>query len=173
MESSSRPDLCVNVLPSLREAWKQSKAKIYEGYLPFLFFPFLSSQKHNFPINYSIRVYREEIFKLSNISRMVRITNLPPTRSDVDINVYKKRKKKQWGRFMHVMLNPPVKSLAPSDWHAWVFSIHAELNTFLSSLQRLKVEELDDLVLQRLWFQVNQGVLKKVQFEPFLFVFFL
>uniref|UniRef100_A0A3B3IJW5 Interleukin 34 n=1 Tax=Oryzias latipes TaxID=8090 RepID=A0A3B3IJW5_ORYLA len=53
--------------------------------------------KHNFPINYSIRVYREEIFKLSNISRM-----------------------------------------------------------------RLKVEELDDLVLQRLWFQVNQGVLKKI-----------
>ncbi|KAF7224995.1 interleukin-34 [Nothobranchius furzeri] len=53
--------------------------------------------KHNFPINYSIRVYREEIFKLSTISRM-----------------------------------------------------------------RLKVEGLDELVLQRLWFQVNQGVLKKI-----------
>ncbi|XP_041853420.1 interleukin-34 [Melanotaenia boesemani] len=53
--------------------------------------------KHNFPINYSIRVYHEEIFKLSNISRM-----------------------------------------------------------------RLKVDGLDDLVLQRLWFQVNQGVLKKI-----------
>uniref|UniRef100_A0A3Q3AEW4 Interleukin 34 n=1 Tax=Kryptolebias marmoratus TaxID=37003 RepID=A0A3Q3AEW4_KRYMA len=53
--------------------------------------------KHNFPINYSIRVYRQEIFKLSNISRM-----------------------------------------------------------------RLKVEGLDELVLQRLWFQVNQGVLKKI-----------
>lgn len=33
----------------------------------------------------------------------------------------------------------------------------------LSSLhQRLQVEGLDELVLQRLWFQVNQGVLKKV-----------
>ncbi|XP_013888914.1 interleukin-34 [Austrofundulus limnaeus] len=53
--------------------------------------------KHNFPINYSIQVYRQEIFKLSNISRM-----------------------------------------------------------------RLKVEGLDELVLQRLWFQVNQGVLKKI-----------
>ncbi|XP_037539033.1 interleukin-34 [Nematolebias whitei] len=53
--------------------------------------------KHNFPINYSIRVYRQEIFKLSNISRM-----------------------------------------------------------------RVKVEGLDELVLQRLWFQINQGVLKKI-----------
>ncbi|XP_072242767.1 interleukin-34 [Leuresthes tenuis] len=53
--------------------------------------------KHNFPINYSIRVYHEEIFRLSNISKM-----------------------------------------------------------------RLKVEGLDHLVLQRLWFQVNQGVLKKI-----------
>ncbi|KAM9753488.1 interleukin-34 [Menidia menidia] len=53
--------------------------------------------KHNFPINYSIRVYHEEIFKLSNISKM-----------------------------------------------------------------RLKVEGLEDLVLQRLWLQVNQGVLKKI-----------
>ncbi|KAM4572653.1 interleukin-34 isoform 2-T4 [Odontesthes bonariensis] len=53
--------------------------------------------KHNFPINYSIRVYHEEIFRLSNISKM-----------------------------------------------------------------RLKVEGLDQLVLQRLWFQVNQGVLKKI-----------
>lgn len=44
------------------------------------------------------------------------------------------------------------------------------LTPFPFSLQRLKVEELDDLVLQRLWFQVNQGVLKKVQFEPSLFV---
>uniref|UniRef100_A0A3Q2QV04 Interleukin 34 n=1 Tax=Fundulus heteroclitus TaxID=8078 RepID=A0A3Q2QV04_FUNHE len=53
--------------------------------------------KHNFPINYSIRVHHEEIFKLSNISKM-----------------------------------------------------------------KLKVEGLDELVLQRLWFQVNQGVLKKI-----------
>ncbi|XP_069573010.1 interleukin-34 [Brachyistius frenatus] len=53
--------------------------------------------KHNFPINYTIRVHHNEIFKLSNISKM-----------------------------------------------------------------RLKVEDLDKLVLQRLWFQVNQGVLKKI-----------
>ncbi|XP_010741880.1 interleukin-34 [Larimichthys crocea] len=53
--------------------------------------------KHNFPINYTIRVHHNEVFKLSNISRM-----------------------------------------------------------------RLQVEGLDDLVLQRLWFQVNQGVLKKI-----------
>ncbi|XP_071313587.1 interleukin-34 [Trachinotus anak] len=53
--------------------------------------------KHNFPINYTIRVHEREIFKLSNISRM-----------------------------------------------------------------KLKMEELDELVLQRLWFQVNQGVLKKI-----------
>lgn len=32
-------------------------------------------------------------------------------------------------------------------------------------MQRLQVEGLDDLVLQRLWFQVNQGVLKKVRGE--------
>lgn len=30
------------------------------------------------------------------------------------------------------------------------------------SRMRLKVEGLDELVLQRLWFQVNQGVLKKI-----------
>ncbi|XP_059190467.1 interleukin-34 isoform X2 [Centropristis striata] len=53
--------------------------------------------KHNFPINYTIRVHHEEIFRLSNINRM-----------------------------------------------------------------RLQVEGLDELVLQRLWFQVNQGVLKKI-----------
>ncbi|XP_029953158.1 interleukin-34 isoform X2 [Salarias fasciatus] len=53
--------------------------------------------KHNFPINYTIRVHQKEIFKLSNIRRM-----------------------------------------------------------------RLNVEGLDDLVLQRLWFQINQGVLKKI-----------
>ncbi|KAI4826004.1 hypothetical protein KUCAC02_021663 [Chaenocephalus aceratus] len=53
--------------------------------------------KHNFPINYTIRVHYEEVFKLSNINRM-----------------------------------------------------------------RLHVEGLDELVLQRLWFQVNRGVLKKV-----------
>uniref|UniRef100_A0A8C4ETR4 Interleukin 34 n=1 Tax=Dicentrarchus labrax TaxID=13489 RepID=A0A8C4ETR4_DICLA len=53
--------------------------------------------KHNFPINYTIRVHQHEVFKLSNISRM-----------------------------------------------------------------RLQVEGLDELVLQRLWFQVNQGVLKKI-----------
>nr|XP_046250567.1 interleukin-34 isoform X2 [Scatophagus argus] len=50
--------------------------------------------KHNFPINYTIRVHSYEVFKLSNISKM-----------------------------------------------------------------RLQVE---GLVLQRLWFQVNQGVLKKI-----------
>eukprot|EP00064_Thunnus_orientalis_P001800 superscaffoldBa00000123_g1803 len=53
--------------------------------------------KHNFPINYTIRVHQKEVFKLSNINRM-----------------------------------------------------------------RLHVEGLDELVLQRLWFQVNQGVLKKI-----------
>ncbi|MEQ2295456.1 hypothetical protein AMECASPLE_014528 [Ameca splendens] len=53
--------------------------------------------KHNFPINYSIRVHHKEIFKLANISKM-----------------------------------------------------------------NLKVEGLDELVLQRLWFQVNQGILKKI-----------
>uniref|UniRef100_A0A672HZE8 Interleukin 34 n=1 Tax=Salarias fasciatus TaxID=181472 RepID=A0A672HZE8_SALFA len=53
--------------------------------------------RHNFPINYTIRVHQKEIFKLSNIRRM-----------------------------------------------------------------RLNVEGLDDLVLQRLWFQINQGVLKKI-----------
>ncbi|XP_070763578.1 interleukin-34 [Enoplosus armatus] len=53
--------------------------------------------KHNFPINYTIRVHQNEVFKLSNISRM-----------------------------------------------------------------RLQVEGLDELVLQRLWFQVYQGVLKKI-----------
>ncbi|KAK7891918.1 hypothetical protein WMY93_023881 [Mugilogobius chulae] len=53
--------------------------------------------KHNFPINYSIQVHYEEIFKLSNISRM-----------------------------------------------------------------RVNVEGLDELMLQRLWFQVNQGILKKL-----------
>lgn len=53
--------------------------------------------KHNFPINYTIRVHYEEVFKLSNINRM-----------------------------------------------------------------RLHVEGLDELVLQRLWFQVNRGVLKKI-----------
>lgn len=30
-------------------------------------------QKHNFPINYTIRVHSYEVFKLSNISTMVRI----------------------------------------------------------------------------------------------------
>ncbi|CAN9499461.1 unnamed protein product [Ophioblennius macclurei] len=53
--------------------------------------------KHNFPINYTIRVHQKEIFKLSNIKKM-----------------------------------------------------------------RLNEEGVDDLVLQRLWFQVNQGVLKKI-----------
>lgn len=33
--------------------------------------------------------------------------------------------------------------------------------------QKLKVEGLDELVLQRLWFQVNQGVLKKVCFHSY------
>ncbi|XP_008309290.1 interleukin-34 [Cynoglossus semilaevis] len=53
--------------------------------------------KHNFPINYTIRVHQKEVFKLSNISRM-----------------------------------------------------------------RAQMQGLDELVLQRLWFQVNQGVLKKI-----------
>ncbi|XP_054631280.1 interleukin-34 isoform X2 [Dunckerocampus dactyliophorus] len=53
--------------------------------------------KHNFPVNYTIRIHREEVFKLSNISKM-----------------------------------------------------------------RLQMEELDELVLQRMWFLVNQGVLKKI-----------
>ncbi|XP_026221355.1 interleukin-34 [Anabas testudineus] len=53
--------------------------------------------KHNFPINYTIRVHQKEIFRLKNISRM-----------------------------------------------------------------RLHMKEIDDFMLQRLWFQVNQGVLKKI-----------
>lgn len=53
--------------------------------------------KHNFPIEYTIKVHNREIFRLSNISRM-----------------------------------------------------------------KLRTEELNDLVLQRLWFQVYQGVLKKI-----------
>ncbi|XP_060892928.1 interleukin-34 [Labrus mixtus] len=53
--------------------------------------------KHNFPINYTIRVHHNEIFKVSSISKM-----------------------------------------------------------------KSYVEGLEDLVLQRLWFQVNQGVLKKI-----------
>lgn len=53
--------------------------------------------KHNFPINYTIRVHQKEIFKLSTINRM-----------------------------------------------------------------RVNMEEINDLVLQRLWFQVNQGILKKI-----------
>ncbi|XP_037307076.1 interleukin-34 [Pungitius pungitius] len=53
--------------------------------------------KHNFPINYTIRVHHKEILKLSDINRM-----------------------------------------------------------------RSQVKGLDELVLQRLWFQVNQGVLKKI-----------
>uniref|UniRef100_A0A3P8W6I9 Interleukin 34 n=1 Tax=Cynoglossus semilaevis TaxID=244447 RepID=A0A3P8W6I9_CYNSE len=53
--------------------------------------------RHNFPINYTIRVHQKEVFKLSNISRM-----------------------------------------------------------------RAQMQGLDELVLQRLWFQVNQGVLKKI-----------
>ncbi|XP_034032853.1 interleukin-34 isoform X2 [Thalassophryne amazonica] len=53
--------------------------------------------KYNFPINYTIKVHYEEIFKVSNISKL-----------------------------------------------------------------RLEVDGVDKLVLQRLWFQVNQGVLKKI-----------
>uniref|UniRef100_A0A3P8QWN0 Interleukin 34 n=1 Tax=Astatotilapia calliptera TaxID=8154 RepID=A0A3P8QWN0_ASTCA len=53
--------------------------------------------KHNFPIEYTIKVHNREIFRLSNISRM-----------------------------------------------------------------KLRTEGLNDLVLQRLWFQVYQGVLKKI-----------
>ncbi|KAM9854739.1 interleukin-34 [Aulostomus maculatus] len=53
--------------------------------------------RHNFPINYTIKVHQREVFKLSNISRM---------------------------------------------------SLH--------------MEGLDKWVLQKLWFQVNQGVLKKI-----------
>uniref|UniRef100_A0A3Q1IK11 Interleukin 34 n=1 Tax=Anabas testudineus TaxID=64144 RepID=A0A3Q1IK11_ANATE len=59
--------------------------------------PQLQATKHNFPINYTIRVHQKEIFRLKNISRM-----------------------------------------------------------------RLHMKEIDDFMLQRLWFQVNQGVLKKI-----------
>lgn len=30
-------------------------------------------QKHNFPINYTVRVHHQEVFKLSNISKMVSV----------------------------------------------------------------------------------------------------
>ncbi|XP_061773054.1 interleukin-34 isoform X2 [Nerophis ophidion] len=53
--------------------------------------------KHNFPVNYTIRVHHEELFKLSNISKM-----------------------------------------------------------------KLQMGELDEIIFQRLWFLVNQGVLKKI-----------
>lgn len=41
-------------------------AKHFSFFLPVI-------QKHNFPINYTIRVHHNEVFKLSNISRMVRV----------------------------------------------------------------------------------------------------
>lgn len=37
---------------------------------------FFALQKHNFPINYTIRVHHNEVFRLSNISRMVKVMTL-------------------------------------------------------------------------------------------------
>lgn len=88
-------------------------------------------QKHNFPVNYSIRVYRQEIFKLSNISRMVRNSNTQPG--------------SVW------------------TWFCGGWCVQGSSLTILFFfLKRVKVEGLDELVLQRLWFQINQGILKKV-----------
>ncbi|KAG7281574.1 hypothetical protein CRUP_007608 [Coryphaenoides rupestris] len=53
--------------------------------------------KHNFPINFTIRVHNEEVFRLSNISRL-----------------------------------------------------------------KAQIDDLEIFVLQRLWFQINHGVLKKI-----------
>lgn len=39
----------------------------------------------------------------------------------------------------------------------------AQISLLRATRQRSQVKELDELVLQRLWFQVNQGVLKKVK----------
>uniref|UniRef100_A0A3Q1HGW9 Interleukin 34 n=1 Tax=Acanthochromis polyacanthus TaxID=80966 RepID=A0A3Q1HGW9_9TELE len=58
-----------------------------------------------------------------------------------------------------------IKRLDMSDSYPVFRRLHLLLNLFFSLsflLQRLNVEGLDDLVLQRLWFQVNQGVLKKI-----------
>lgn len=76
-------------------------------------------QKHNFPINYTLRVQAYELFRLSNISRMV------------------------------------TKRLSSCCSSHLAAAKHA-----LFSPQRSQVEAL---LLQRLWFQVNQGVLKKVE----------
>ncbi|XP_028442111.1 interleukin-34 isoform X2 [Perca flavescens] len=47
---------------------------------------------------------------------------------------------------------------------AYTIKVHQEEVFKLSNINRmrLQVEGLDELVLQRLWFQVNQGVLKKL-----------
>lgn len=75
-------------------------------------------QKHNFPINYTIRVHVYEVFRLSNISRMV---------------------------------TKHISSCCSSN---------------LSPAEELpfspQMSQVEALVLQRLWFQVNLGVLKKV-----------
>lgn len=87
-----------------------------------LFFLWSVFQKHNFPINYTIRVHAFEVFRLSNISKMV------------------------------------TKRIS-----IWCSSNLSPAEELLFSLQRSQVEAL---VLQRLWFLVNQGVLKKVGTPP-------
>lgn len=89
---------------------------------------FFYLQKHNFPINYTIRVHSYEVFKLSNVSRMVNITSVILSRCTCYDTI-----------------------ICPFQWMS-------EESSF--SNQSLQVE---NLTLQRLWFQVNQGILKKVR----------
>lgn len=50
-------------------------SKTYEMLIVSIVFVFVL-QKHNFPINYAIRVHSYEVFKLANISRMVKVLTL-------------------------------------------------------------------------------------------------
>lgn len=96
---------------------------------------FFYLQKHNFPINYTIRVHSYEVFKLSNISRMVNITNV-----------------------ILLWCICYDTNICPFQWMSQETSF---------SNQSLQVE---NLTLQRLWFQVNQGILKKVREVELTFI---
>lgn len=96
---------------------------------------FFSLQKHNFPINYTIRVHSYEVFKLSNISRMVNITSV-----------------------ILLWCTSYDTNICPFQWMFQETSF---------SNQSVQVE---NLTLQRLWFQVNQGILKKVREVELTFI---
>ncbi len=115
----------------------------------FLSLFFFVLQKHNFPINYTIRVHHNEIFRLSNISRMVKVMILLIVDS-FSCPVRGHGEEDSSDDYCHMIL------LHVTDLHNLIYLL------LPSTHQRLQVEELDELVLQRLWFQVNQGVLKKV-----------